>query len=90
MDHTIPSFKVKLPNGLTISVCKKFLWRIDDTNVSRIPITADEIMKQAAFIDPELLQALLKDIAVTPLMQEFTDLHDVLWRMPFPVRFKLW
>ena len=89
MEKMIPYFTVKLPNGLTTSVCKEFLRHTDDKNVSHIPITSDEIRAQAAFIDPELLQALLKPTVVTPLMQEFMDLHDVLRHMPFPVMFKL-
>ena len=89
MDQMIPYFTVKLPNGLTTSVCKEFLRHADDKNMSHIPVTVDEIREQAAFINPEVLQALLKPTVVTPLMQEFMDLHDVLRHMPFPVMFKL-
>ena len=48
-----------------------------------------EIQEQAAHVNPELLRALLKPTAVTPLMHEFLDLHDQLRHMPFPVMFKL-
>ena len=89
MDNMIPYFTVKFPNGLTTSVSKEFLRRVDDKNVSYIPITADDIREQAAHIDPDILQATLKPTVATPLLQEFVDLHDLLRHMPFPFMFKL-
>ena len=89
MDQMIPYFTVKLSNGLTAKVTKDFLRHVDDKDVSFIPVTSAEIQDQAAHINPELLQALLKPTNVTPLMSEFLDLHDRLRHMPFPVMFKL-
>jgi len=89
MDDMVPYFTVKLSNGITTSITKEFLHHINDQDVSFIPITAAEIQEQATHINPEILQALLKPTAFTPLTREFMDLHDQLRHMPFPIMFKL-
>ena len=89
MSNMVPSYIVRLKNGITTSVTKEYLSHIDDKMLSYIPITCDQIKEQVEYINPETLQTLLHANIPSPLLKEFLNLHEQLGHTPFVIIFRL-
>ena len=89
MDTMVPSYNIKLKNGIITSVTKEYLSDIDSGIFSYIPSTCEKIKEQAEHINSETLQSLLHDKPPSPLLKEFFNLHERLGHMPFAIMFRL-
>lgn len=86
MDTMVSYYSVRLSHSITTSVTKK-ISDIGEEKLSYIPMTCEQLRKQAHHIDPDILQSILKTKTTLSLLQEFLNLHEHLGHIPFAVLF---
>ena len=82
-------FKVLFPDDTTRLVTRELLHRPDQPEVANIPVTTTDYREAASTLSDEQLDQIAHPSHLTPHEQEFLDMHNRLFHLPYSVMFRL-
>ena len=88
-DKGMLTYNVKFPSGESKEVTREFLSRPDNPDIAELPTSIPAMKEAVRQLNAEQIESLAKPVAMSPLEQEFLDLHHWLLDLPYSVMFRL-
>ena len=88
-DKGMLTYNVKFPSGESKEVTREFLSRPDNPDIAELPTSIPAMKEAVRQLNAEQIESLAKPVAMSPLEQEFLDLHHRLLHLPYSVMFRL-
>ena len=82
-------YNVQFPDASTRLVTREFLHRPEQPEVANIPVTTQNYRDATSTLSDEELDKLANPMHLTPHEQEFLDMHNRLFHLPYTVMFRL-
>jgi hypothetical protein len=89
MVDEVLQFSIQFPDGSIELTTREFLHRPDQPEIANIPVTTQDYKQTASTLSDEELDSLAHPKHLTPHEQEFLDMHNCLFHLPYSIMFRL-